>query len=76
MSKIVEDGEQRYRSANAESLAKQLERRTTRIERHYANRMLNTSLLRRLKLRLMKRQHLNRIRQTILGSRNLYLAAG
>lgn len=71
----MEDGQRRYQAANAENLAEQLQQRTTRIERHYENRMANTSLLRRLRLKLMKRQHLKRVKQEIEGSESLYLAA-
>lgn len=53
MGKIVEDGQRRYQTANAQALTESLEQRTERIEQHYRNRMMNASLIRRLQLQII-----------------------
>lgn len=75
MSKIVEDGQRRYQTANAKDLEKALVQHTERIQQHYMNRMTGASFIRRLQLQIMKQRHLARIRQETAGSRNLYLTA-
>jgi hypothetical protein len=75
MAGIVQDGRQRYVTANAKELEQHWQQRKAEIERAYAERLEHSPSWRRSVLRLLLRRELRRARLELYSAESLFSAA-